>query len=132
MKILITIKAIIAAIGGVIVYWLGGLDTILICLLAMLVIDYISGILAAIHNKNLNSEIGWKGIVKKSFTLLVVALAFVIETATGNAFAIREVVIMFFIANEALSMIENAGKMGLPIPQKLIDILEQLKKKGDE
>lgn len=127
------VKGILGTIGGFIAYWLGGLDTILICLIAMLVLDYISGVLAAIHNKNLNSEIGWKGIVKKVFTLLVVAVAFIIETATNNTFAIREIVIIFFIVNEALSLIENAGKIGLPIPEKLTLILEQLKgKKGEE
>lgn len=127
-----TIKVVLGAIGGFIAYWLGGLDTILICLIAMLIVDYVSGVLAAVHNKNVNSEIGWKGIVKKVFTLLVVAVAFIIETATEGAFAIREIVIMFFIANEAISLIENAGKIGIPIPEKLIQILEQLKgKKGE-
>lgn len=123
------IAAVLCAFGGFLIYWLGGLDTLLICLIAMLVVDYISGVLQAIHNRTLNSEIGWKGIVKKITTLLIVAVAFIIEMATDNDFAIREVVIMFFIANEAISLIENAGKMGLPIPQKLIDILEQLKAK---
>lgn len=126
------VKGIIGVVGGFIAYWLGGMDNLLICLIAMLVIDYISGVMAAVHNKNVNSEIGWKGIVKKVFTLLVVALAFIIELATENAVAIREIVIMFFIANEAISLIENAGKIGLPIPEKLINILEQLKgKKGE-
>lgn len=127
-----TIKLVGGTIGGFIAYWLGGLDTIMICLIAMLIIDYITGVLGAIMNGNLNSEIGWKGIVKKVVTLLIVALAFVIETATNNTFAIREIVIMFFIANEAISMLENAGKMGLPIPEKLATILEQLKSEKGE
>lgn len=127
-----TVKIVLGAVGGFIAYWLGGLDTILIALIAMLVIDYISGVLAAVHNKEVDSEVGWKGIVKKVFTLLVVAVAFIIELATESAFAIREIVIMFFIANEAISLVENAGKIGLPIPQKLITILTQLKGKGDE
>lgn len=127
-----TVKVVGGAIGGFIAYWLGGLDTILIALIAMLVIDYISGVLAAVHNNEVDSEVGWKGIVKKVFTLLVVAVAFIIEMATQNAFAIREVVIVFFIANEAISLVENAGKIGLPIPEKLTNILTQLKGKGDK
>lgn len=123
------IAAFVCALGGFCAYWLGGLDTILICLTAMIVVDYLTGVLQAIHTKTLNSEIGFKGIAKKVTILLVVAVSFILEQATAGAFQIREIVIMFFIANEAISLIENAGKMGLPIPQKLIDILEQLKTK---
>lgn len=119
-------------VGGFLAYWLGGLDAILICLIAMLVIDYITGVLSAVHSSTVNSEIGWKGIVKKVVTLLIVALAFIIETATDGLFAIREIVIMFFIANEAISIIENAGKIGIPIPEKLKNILTQIKgEKGE-
>lgn len=126
-----TFKIIGGTIGGFLAYWLGGLDTILICLTAMVVIDYISGVLQAIYNKNLNSEIGFKGIVKKIVIYIIIAVAFIIETATGNAFAIREIVIMFFIVNEALSIIENVGKTGVKLPKQLITILEQLKGKGE-
>lgn len=121
------IKYGVGAIGGFIVYWLGGLDTILKCLIALIVIDYLTGVLQAIFNKCLSSDVGYKGIIKKVVTLLIVALAFIIEQATGGAFAIREIVIFFFIANEGISLLENAGKMGLPLPQKLLDILQQLK-----
>lgn len=126
-------KSIGGVVGGFVAYWLGGFDAILISLIAMIVIDYISGILAAVYNKTLNSEIGWKGIIKKVFMLLIVAVACIIEKATGNAVAIREIVIMFFIFNEGISIIENAGHLGLPIPKKLVDILEQLEnKEGDK
>lgn len=123
------IKYLICTFGGVIAYWLGGIDTILICLAAMIVIDYLTGVLSAIYTKTLSSDIGFKGIAKKVCILLIVALSFIIETATGGAFAIREIVIIFFIVNEAISLLENAGKMGLPIPDKLTDILQQLKSK---
>lgn len=123
------VGAVICTFLGFIAYWLGGLDTILICLIAMIVLDYITGVLQAVTNKSVNSEIGFKGIAKKVFILCIIAVTFIIEKATNGAFQIREVVIMFFIANEAISLLENAGKMGLPIPQKLADILEQLKSK---
>lgn len=125
-----SIKAFIATTGGFIVYWLGGLDILLTCLLTLIIVDYITGILSAIYNSTLNSSTGWRGIVKKVMTLLIIVVAFAIETATGNMFAIREICIMFFTVNEAFSIIENASKMGLNIPKKLTDVLEQLKGKG--
>lgn len=121
------IKYVICLISGFLAYWLGGIDTILICLMALIVADYITGVLAAVYNKCLSSDIGLKGIVRKVIMLSVVALAFIIETATNGAFAIREIVIMFFIANEGISLLENASKCGVPFPQKLVDILKQLK-----
>lgn len=123
------IAAIICATGGFCAYWLGGLDTILICLTAMIVVDYLTGVMQAVATKTLNSNIGFKGIAKKVTILLIVALSYIIEQATNGGFQIREIVIMFFIANEAISLVENAVKIGLPIPQKLVDILEQLKAK---
>lgn len=129
---MLKIETFICMILGFIVYWLGGLDTILTCLIAMIIIDYISGVLKAIINKNLSSEIGFKGIAKKVMILTIVALSFVIEKTTNGMFQIREIVIIFFIANESISLIENAIKIGLPVPKKLIDILEQLKQKNDK
>lgn len=126
------IKIVGGTVGGFLAYWLGGLDAILICLIAMIVLDYITGVLAAVYNGTVSSEIGWKGIVKKVITMLVVALAFIIETATGNTFAIREIVIMFFIVNEAISMLENVTATGIKIPDKLKSILEQIKQEKGE
>lgn len=124
------IKSALAAIGGFCAYWLGGLDVILVLLLAAIVLDYISGLVAAWHNRELNSGVGFRGIAKKIMSLLVVALAYVIEHAIGGTFPLREITIMFFVVNEALSMLENAGKIGLPIPEKLKDALAQLKGDG--
>lgn len=124
--------AVLCTVSGVLAFWLGGIDSIITCLTAMMIIDYITGVLQAVINKNLNSEIGFKGIAKKVTILLIVALSFIIETATNGMFPIREIVIMFFIANEALSLLENAAKMGVPFPDKLIEILEQLKKKRSD
>ena len=129
-KFVAMIQIIFGTIGGVIAYWLGGLDEILICLMALIVIDYITGVLSAIHSQTLNSDTGYKGIIKKVAILLVVAVSFVIEKATGSEFLIREITIMFFIANEGLSILENVAEIGIPLPKQLIAILEQLK--GDD
>lgn len=92
------------------------------------VVDYITGIAKAVHAKTLSSETGFRGIAKKVLTLSVVALAFVLDQVTGGVLPLREVTIVFFIANEGLSILENAAGAGLPIPQKLVDALEQLGK----
>lgn len=126
------IKYVFSIIGGVIAYWLGGIDTLIICLAGMIAIDYLTGVLSAIYNKNLSSDIGFKGITKKVCILLIVALAYIIEKATGGAFAIREIVIIFFIVNEGISLLENASKMGIPIPTKLTNILEQIRTQTEE
>lgn len=131
-KLLLILKGVAAFVGGGIVYWLGGLDNLLVALLAVLVLDYATGLLAAAHNKELSSAIGWKGIVKKVITLIVVALAYVIDMLTGDALPLREIAIMFFVVNEGLSILENAAKTGLPIPKKIRDALLQLRGKGSD
>lgn len=107
----------------------GGWDVALQCLLIVILIDYITGVCRAIYNKKLNSKIGAKGIIKKVGYLLIVVLAVLIDRITGETGAIRTLVIYFFVANEGISIIENWGSMGLPLPQKLKDVLEQLRNK---
>ena len=126
------IKAALATVGGGIAFWLGGLDQLLSALIAAMVLDYLTGILRAIHRKALSSEIGFKGIAKKALTLVVVALSFIIESLTAHALPLREIVIMFFIANEGISILENAAGTGLPIPARLREVLAQLREKGDD
>lgn len=123
---------IITAISSTILYLLGGWDIALKCLIVVIVIDYLTGVLSAIYNKKLNSVIGTKGIVKKVGYLCIVALSTIIDIITGQTGVIRTLVIYFFVANEGISIIENIAEMGVPMPKKLIDVLEQLKKKGDE
>ena len=96
-----------------------------------MVIDYLTGIASAIYNKNLSSKIGLKGILKKFCYLCVVALSVVIDNLTGQSGLIRSLVIYFFVANDGLSIIENMAEMNVKLPQKLIDSLEQIKKKGE-
>lgn len=120
------LKGVFAAAGGAIAYWLGGLDHLLTALLAVIVLDYLTGVCKAVHNRELSSEIGFRGIAKKVICLLVVALAFIVEITTAHTLPLREIVILFFIANEGLSILENAAGAGLPLPAKLREVLGQL------
>lgn len=128
-------KHFINDIGSVIltttVYLLGGFDIAIQSLLIVMVVDYLTGIASAIYNKELSSKIGFKGIIKKFSYLCVVALSVVIDNLTGQSGLIRTLVIYFFVANDGLSIIENMAEMGVKLPQKLIDSLEQIKKKGE-
>ena len=125
------ISDILSVILTTTVYLLGGFDVALQSLLIVMVVDYLTGIASAIYNKNLSSKIGLKGILKKFSYLCVVALSVVIDNLTGQGGLIRTLVIYFFVANDGLSIIENMAEMGVKLPQKLIDALEQIKKKGE-
>ena len=113
------------------VYLVGGFDIAIQSLLIVIVIDYLTGIASAIYNKELSSKIGFKGIIKKFCYLLVVALSVVIDNLLGQSGLIRSLVIYFFVANDGLSIIENMAEMNVKLPKKLIDALEQIKKKGE-
>lgn len=125
------ISNVFSVILTTIVYLLGGIDIALQSLLIVIVIDYLTGIASAIYNKELSSKIGFKGIIKKFSYLLVVALSVVIDNLLGQSGLIRSLVIYFFVANDGLSIIENMAEMNIKLPQKLIDALEQIKKKGE-
>lgn len=125
------ISNVFSVILTTIVYVLGGVDIALQSLLIVIVIDYLTGIASAIYNKELSSKIGFKGIIKKFSYLLVVALSVVIDNLLGQSGLIRSLVIYFFVANDGLSIIENMAQMNVKLPQKLIDTLEQIKKKGE-
>lgn len=128
-------KHLINDIGSVIlttfVYLVGGFDIAIQSLLIVIVVDYLTGIASAIYNKELSSKMGFKGIIKKFCYLLVVALSVVIDNLLGQSGLIRSLVIYFFVANDGLSIIENMAEMNVKLPQKLIDALEQIKKKGE-
>ncbi len=121
------INFISSTLATMLVYFLGGWDIALQLLVTVVVLDYITGILKAIYNKKVNSTISFKGIVKKIGYFILVALAVLLDNITGGTGAIRTLVIYFFVANEGISIVENWGGMGLPLPQKVIDTLEQLK-----
>lgn len=128
----VVINDICSVILTTIIYLVGGIDIALQCLLIMIVLDYVSGVASAIYNKKLNSQVGLKGILKKFMYLVIVCVSVILDKIIGNTGAIRTLVIYFFVANDGISILENIGKMGIPLPKKLIDTLEQLKKKGDE
>lgn len=113
-----------------VVYFLGGLDIALKTLLVFMLLDYITGICKAIVNKKVNSIIGIKGIIKKIGYLIVVALSVQLDNITGGTGALRTLVIYFFVANEGISVLENWGFIGLPLPKKIMETLEQLKKEN--
>lgn len=125
------ISNVFSVILTTIVYLLGGIDIAIQSLLIVIVIDYLTGIASAIYKKELSSKIGFKGIIKKFSYLLVVALSVVIDNLLGQSGLIRSLVIYFFVANDGLSILENMAEMNIKLPQKLIDALEQIKKKGE-
>lgn len=122
---------ITGTLATTLVYFLGGWDIALQTLLIVIGLDYLTGVCKAIYNKKLNSTISFKGIVKKIGYLIIVAVAVELDNITGNTGAIRTLVIYFFVANEGISILENWGSMGLPLPQKIFDVLEQLKTEND-
>ena len=126
------INDILSVILTTCVYWLGGFDIALQSLIVVMIIDYLTGVASAIYNKQLSSKTGFIGIIKKFCYLLVVSLSVVIDNLTGQSGLIRTLVIYFFVANDGISIIENMAEMNIKLPKKLIDSLEQLKKKGGE
>lgn len=132
-NIILTFKIICAAIGGFCGTLWGALDGVMMALLVFIAIDYITGLMVGIVTKTLNSSTGFKGLAKKVFILLLVLIANILDVhIMGGSGVVRGVVIAFYLANEGISILENAGKLGVPYPQSLKDILEQLKESEDE
>jgi toxin secretion/phage lysis holin len=131
-----TIQLVFAGIGGWLGYFLGGCDGLLYALLAFVVVDYITGVMCAISDHTLSSEVGFKGICRKVLIFLLVGIANIIDVQViGTGSVLRTAVIFFYISNEGISLLENAGHLGLPIPVKMKGILAQLhdrSEKGDE
>lgn len=126
-------QAAIAAIGGGLGYFLGGWDGFLYALVIFVIIDYITGLMCAVLDRKLSSEIGFRGIFKKILIFSLVAIGHIIDKSViGDGSVIRTAVIFFYLSNEGVSILENAAHIGLPIPQKLKDVLGQLHNKGDE
>lgn len=130
-KRLLAVNSIFAAIGTAIAKAFGGWDMALQVLVALIALDYITGVAIAIVNQKLSSEIGFRGLLKKMMIFALVYLSVLVSKATETEL-IRTFVIMFYIANEGISVLENAGKLGVPYPQKLKDVLIQLKKSTEE
>ena len=118
------------ALGGWLGYFLGGMDGLLIALIVFVVLDYITGVMCAIADKTLSSAVGFKGICRKLVLLMLVGVAHVLDVhVVGDGSALRAAVICFYLSNEGLSLLENAARLGLPIPERMKEILAQLHKK---
>ncbi len=127
------IQAACAAIGGWLGFFLGGMDGMMIALVIFMALDYITGIMCAVHDKSLSSAVGYKGAMKKAFILILVGVANVVDVhVAGTGSALRGAVICYYMSNEALSLCENAAHIGLPIPEKLKDVLVQLHRRGEK
>lgn len=122
-----TIQLIFTAIGGWLGYFLGGCDGLLYALIAFVVIDYITGVMCAINDKTLSSEVGFRGICRKVLIFMLVGIANILDVQViGTGSILRTAVIFFYISNEGVSLLENAAHLGLPVPEKIKTVLEQL------
>ena len=128
-----TTQMVFTAIGGWLGYFLGGCDGLLYALIAFTVIDYITGVMCAVADKKLSSTVGFKGICRKVLIFLLVGIANVLDVQViGSGSVLRTAVIFFYISNEGVSLIENAAHLGLPVPEKMKDVLEQLHDRAEK
>lgn len=127
------IQFLFAGIGGWLGYFLGGCDGLLIALLLFVITDYITGVMCAIADKKLSSAVGFKGICRKVLIFLLVGIANILDMQViGTGSVLRTAVIFFYISNEGVSLLENAGHLGLPIPVKIKSVLEQLHDRAEQ
>ncbi len=122
-------RYIVAITGSLVTYLFGGWSALIQILVTFVVIDYVTGVLAAAISGKLNSDIGLKGIAKKVFIFIIVACGHLVDNAMGTQDIVRDAAIYFYIANELLSILENAGEIGLPVPDILKNAMERLKGK---
>ena len=127
-----TIQLVFAAVGGWLGYFLGGCDGLLYALIAFVAIDYITGVMCAISDKTLSSEVGFKGICRKVLIFLPVGIGNIIDVQVlGSPGVLRTAVIFFYLSNEGVSLLENAAHLGLPVPDAIKTVLEQLHDRAD-
>lgn len=127
-----TIQLAFAAVGGWLGYFLGGCDGLLYALIAFVAIDYITGVMCAISDKTLSSEVGFKGICRKVLIFLLVGIGNIIDVQVlGSPGVLRTAVIFFYLSNEGVSLLENAAHLGLPVPDAIKTVLEQLHDRAD-
>ena len=128
-----TVQVVFAGIGGWLGWFLGGCDGLLYALLAFVVIDYVTGIMCAVVDRKLSSAVGFKGIFKKVLIFALVGVGHILDThIVGTGSVMRTAIIFFYLSNEGVSLLENAAYLGLPIPQKLKSVLEQLHDRAEK
>ena len=128
-----TVQLFFAAIGGWLGYFLGGCDGLLYALIAFVLIDYITGVMCAVTDKKLSSTVGFKGICRKVLIFLLVGIANVLDVQViGNGSVLRTAIIFFYISNEGVSLLENAAHLGLPVPERIKTVLEQLHDRAEK
>lgn len=127
------IQLLISALGGWLGYFLGGCDGLLYALLAFAVIDYITGVMCAVNDHTLSSEVGFRGICRKVLIFLLVGIANVLDVQViGTGSVLRTAVIFFYISNDGVSLLENATHLGLPVPEKIKAVLEQIHNRAED
>ena len=128
-----TIQVIFTGVGGWLGYFPGGCDGLLYALVLFVVVDYITGVMCAAADHKLSSEVGFKGICRKVLIFLLVGIGHVLDAQIiGTGSVLRTAVIFFYLSNEGVSLLENAGHLGLPIPEKLKVVLEQLHDRAEK
>lgn len=128
-----TVQLVFAAVGGWLGWFLGGCDGLLYALVAFVVVDYVTGVMCAAADRKLSSEVGFKGIAKKVLIFLLVGMANVLDVQViGSGCVLRTAVVFFYISNEGVSLVENAAHLGLPVPEKLKDVLGQLHGRAED
>lgn len=132
-KIQFVIDSIAGAFGALIGFLYGEVTGLFWALIAFMAMDYISGVVIAVIDHKLSSEVGFKGLAKKLFILCFVAVGHILDAyVIGDSSVAMTAVILFYIANEGISLLENATLLGLPVPARIKEILQQIKKKGEE
>ena len=132
-SIWVGIQLAFSALGGFLGWYLGGVDGFLYALIAFVLVDYITGVMCAIADKKLSSEVGFKGICRKVLIFLLVGIANILDVQViGTGSVLRTAVIFFYLSNEGVSLLENAAHLGLPVPEKMKDILAQLHDRAEK
>ena len=127
------IQMVLAAVGGWLGYYLGGCDGLLLALVAFAAADYLTGVMCAVSDRKLSSNVGFKGICRKVLIFLLVGIANILDVhVIGTGSVLRTAVIFFYISNEGVSLLENAAHLGLPVPEKIKAVLEQLHDRAEK
>ena len=127
------VQMVFAGVGGWLGYFLGGSDGLLIALVLFVAVDYLTGVMCAISDRKLSSNVGFKGICRKVLIFLLVGIANILDVhVIGTGSVLRTAVIFFYISNEGVSLLENAAHLGLPVPGKIKAVLEQLHDRAEK